>query len=160
MGPIIVSTFLVGSLFSGCGRTGEDRYLEVAPRPYRGAIPALALQPSDSATAGGAIVGAIFDCDGAPLSYAYLVGSSPDNPADSVRVQLSSATFSLRRLQPGPWRLTIGAIGHKTRQLDVTVEPQRTDTLLVRLSGSRIHVIGDCVCANGREFGQHCCKQP
>ena len=137
----------------------EDRIEEVEAVSYRGpAVPSAIVAPG-SAT--GTLVGAIYDCDGRPLAAVLLdarhsAGEKGD-VADTL-VHLLDSTFTISSLRPGDWQLTFRLIGHQSRLVPVTIQSGRVDTLMVQLSESRLRPIADCVCANGRDFGGHCCK--
>jgi hypothetical protein len=140
-------------------RPGEDRIEEMEAVSYRGpAVPSTRLAPG---TVTGALVGAVFGCDGRPLPVvqlkAWQTRTETGGGADTLVQQLDS-TFILRSLSPGEWQLSFRFIGHQPRLLPVTVQSGRVDTLMVQLSMSRLLPTRDCVCANGRDFGGHCCK--
>jgi hypothetical protein len=140
-------------------RPAEDRTEEVEAASYRGpAVPSIRLAPG---TVTGTLVGAVFGCDGRPLPSVQLkawqtrteAGKGPD-----TLVQQLDSTFILPSLNPGEWRLSFQFIGYQSRLLPVSIDPGGIDTLMVQLSPTRLGVIRDCVCANGRDFGGHCCK--
>jgi len=137
----------------------EDRIEEVEAASYRGpAVPSTRLAPG---TVTGALVGAVYGCDGRPLAAvqlrAWQTTSGTGSGADTLG-RLLDSTFILRSLSPGKWQLSFRFIGYQPRLLPVTVQSGRVDTLMVQLTLSRLQPIGDCVCANGRDFGGHCCK--
>jgi hypothetical protein len=137
----------------------EDRIEEVEAVTYRGpGVPSIRLAPG---TLTGALVGAVFGCDGRPLPAVHLKAwqtrTETGGGTDTLVQQLDS-TFILRSLSPGDWHLSFRFIGHQPRFLPVTVQSGRVDTLMVQLSMSRLLPTRDCVCANGRDFGGHCCK--
>jgi hypothetical protein len=137
----------------------EDRIEEVEAVSYRGpAVPSTRLALG---AVTGALVGAVFGCDGRPLPAvqlkAWQIRTETGRGADTLVQQLDSS-FILRSLSPGEWQLSFRFIGYQQRLLPVTIQAGRVDTLMVQLSMTRLGVIGDCVCANGRDFGGHCCK--
>ena len=137
----------------------EDQIEEVEAVSYRG--PAVSRTRLAPGTETGALVGAVFGCDGRPLPAvqlrAWQTRTEPGRGTDTLERQLDS-TFILRSLSPGEWQLSFRFIGYQPRLLPVTVQSGQVDTLLVQLSMSRLLPIRDCVCANGRDFGGHCCK--
>jgi len=139
-------------------RPADDRIEEVEAVSYRGpAVPSTRLAPG---TITGALVGAVFGCDGRPLPAVQLKAwqtRTETRDTDTLVQQLDS-TFILRSLSPGDWQLSFRFIGYQPRLLPVTVQSGRVDTLMVQLSMSRLLPTRDCVCANGRGFGGHCCK--
>jgi hypothetical protein len=136
-------------------RPAEDRIVKVEAETYRGpAVPSTRLAPG---AATGALVGAVFGCDGRPLPAVHMLAWQIGSGADTL-VQLLDSTFILPSLSPGEWRLSFHVIGHQSRLLPVSIKPGAVDTLMVQLSRTRLGVIRDCVCANQRGFGGHCCK--
>jgi hypothetical protein len=136
-------------------RPAGDRIVEVEAMTYRGPeVPSIRLAPG---TVTGALVGAVFGCDGRPLTAVQLKGQQLGGGPDTLVQQLDS-TYILPPLSPGEWLLSFHFIGYQGRLLPVTVQSGRVDTLMVQLSMSRILPIRDCMCANGRNFGRHCCK--
>jgi hypothetical protein len=136
----------------------DDRFEEVRALSYRGPpVPALT-PPMDTSTA--MLVGAVYGCDGRPLPavqvHAQRIGHD-GTVADTV-VQLADSTFVLPSLRPGDWQLTFRLVGYQPRSIPVTLPAGSIDTLMVQLSEGRLQGIGDCVCADGRGFGSHCCK--
>jgi hypothetical protein len=136
----------------------EDRIEEVEAASYRGpAVPSIRLAPG---TLTGALVGAVYGCDGRPLTDVQLKAwqaSDKGRGADTL-VQLLDTTFILRSLSSGEWQLSFRFIGYQPRLLPVSIQAGEVDTLMVQLSMTRLGVISDCVCAGGRDFGGHCCK--
>jgi hypothetical protein len=136
----------------------EDRIEEVEAASYSGPpVPSIRLEPG---TGTGALVGAVYGCDGRPLPAVHITAwqASDTGRHTDTLVQEFDPTFILRSLRPGEWRLRFSVIGHQSRLLPVSVQADRVDTLMVQLSMTQLGVIRDCVCANGRDFGGHCCK--
>jgi hypothetical protein len=136
----------------------EDRIEQVEAASYHGPpLPHIRLAPG---TVTGAVVGAVFGCDGEPLPDVQVKAWQPSDSGrgTDTLLQLHDTTFTLRFLEPGDWLLDFRFIAHQARVLPVTIQAGVVDTLMVQLSMTSLGVRGDCVCANGRDFGGQCCK--